>query len=154
MPKDENKRPKLHQEWTDEEIAMLGTDTDQAVADMLGRPRNSVKNKRIYMKIPTKSRFRRWERWERETLGKYTDAAVAEMLGRPLIQVTAQRQRLKIPAVLDARNRHGPRKHAIPEHILERLGKTSDVELAKEAGVTWHTIRARRLERGIPAFQP
>jgi hypothetical protein len=39
--------------WTDDEIALLGTDTDAAVAKKLGRSRHAVRSKRSKLKVPT-----------------------------------------------------------------------------------------------------
>ena len=40
---------------------------------------------------------------------------------------------------------------SLPNHIIARLGTTSDAALAAEAGVPTHRIRYARAMRGIPS---
>ena len=53
--------------WTDEHIALLGTDIDKNVGKIINRSINSISSKRIRLKIPafsTESRVLRWAECE------------------------------------------------------------------------------------------
>jgi hypothetical protein len=50
--------------WTAEEVALLGTDDDEAVAEKLGRTRSAVRSKRNHLGVPF-FRYRRGPRASR-----------------------------------------------------------------------------------------
>jgi hypothetical protein len=40
--------------WSDEELALVGTDTDKVIAARIGKTRSAVRSQRVRRKIPTK----------------------------------------------------------------------------------------------------
>lgn len=100
-------RKKYKNAWTDEQIALLGTDTDKAIATLLGKKQNSVAHNRIKRGIPPKDPKRSqknvWEKTEEEdSLGKLPDSVIAERLGIAIASVTLARQRRGIPSYTDS----------------------------------------------------
>ena len=98
--------PRRH--WTDEEIALLGTDTDRAIANRLGLPKKVVTNERERLGIPGLSQ--RWKEHEIALLGTAPDSEARtpswENLRRPSGR---KREQLGIPAFLnDGRTRRSP----------------------------------------------
>jgi hypothetical protein len=97
------RRPRSN-DWSAEDVALLGTAIDRVVATQVGRMTSAVRGKRRALKIPAFGRRagrgtvrREWTTWERVQLGRDADAAVAEKLGRATAEVTAERERLGIP---------------------------------------------------------
>lgn len=85
--------------WTEEEEALVGTDTDGAIAEQLGRTPMAVRNKRRAMGIAPFREYRHeWTDDELALLGAMSDAVVAEMLGLTRLTVLKKRQDLGIPA--------------------------------------------------------
>jgi hypothetical protein len=89
-------------EWTPEQLALLGTDHDEAIAKKFGRTRSAVTSKRVQRKIPAYSGWPgggpEWKPEELALLGTDTDAAVAKKLDRTRSAVSQKRAALKVPA--------------------------------------------------------
>ncbi len=84
--------------WTEEQIALIGTDTDQAIAQTLGLPRYSITWKRYQLGIPSFiPAFQRWTEAEIRMLGTATDSEVARSLGKSAKAVRLKRQNLGNP---------------------------------------------------------
>jgi hypothetical protein len=81
-------RPPCHR-WTKEEVDLLGTDTDPAVARVLGLPTPIVHGKRRRLGIPRL--VQRWTEPEIDLLGTNTDREVARMLGKSIGAVRMKR---------------------------------------------------------------
>lgn len=83
--------------WTEEQIALLGTDTDKAIAEKLGKKANVVAQNRIKRGIPPKDSKRSqknvWDKTNEIELGKLPDSVIAEKLGISVSSVTLARQR-------------------------------------------------------------
>jgi hypothetical protein len=84
--------------WTAEEDALIGTDTDAAIATLLpGRSRTAVKLRRIRLGIPGRGRVKRvWTAAEIALLGTMSDPTLAAQLGCSRLTVFFERQRRKI----------------------------------------------------------
>lgn len=98
--------------WTEEEIALLGTDVDRAVAAKVGRTLAAVHAERNRRKIPSyaiqvrelknpgrvgaKKKDASWTEEEDAMLGTAVDSLVAKWLGISRVSVTLRRQRLQI----------------------------------------------------------
>ena len=82
--------------WTDEEIAVLGTDHDPVIAERLGVAPHIVEQKRRRLRIPP--HVARWSDAEIALLGTNTDREVAETLGRTTSAVETKRVSLGIPS--------------------------------------------------------
>ena len=86
--------PRHH--WTEEEIALLGTESDAGVARRLGLSKVIVMNIRRRLGIPAFQQ--RWTELEIAMLGTATDDEVARRLRKPLRAVREKRERLGVPA--------------------------------------------------------
>lgn len=92
--------------WTDNEIALLGTATDKAVAEQIGRTEGATRKKRRELGIPpsrtvatgNQAAARPWTWDEIKLLGAAPDKEVAAKLGRSLPSVTYKRIRMEIAA--------------------------------------------------------
>ncbi len=84
--------------WTGEEIALLGQLPDTKVARKTGRTQSAVRQKREELGIPNPTSWR-WTAEELAFLGTIPDAEVARMLGRSEHSVTQKRWKLGIPCV-------------------------------------------------------
>ena len=91
--------------WTPEELALLGTDHDEAIAKKVGRTRSAVTSQRTLLKIPAFSGWAGgapgWTPEELALLGTDTDEAVAEKIGRTRSAVSQKRAVMKVPAFRD-----------------------------------------------------
>src|SRR5438874_641700 len=90
QPKEHGLPPR--HEWTEDEVALLGTDTDSAIAKLLGVGRHLVFEQRRRLGIPRIPN--RWTESEMHLLGTATDGQVARTLGRTEHSVRWKRQRL------------------------------------------------------------
>src|SRR5205085_2650098 len=90
------------QEWTPDQVALLGTDHDEAIAKKLGRSRSAVTTQRTSRKIPAYSGWPGggpgWTDEEIALLGTAADAAVAKQVGRTPGAVAQKRAVLGVPA--------------------------------------------------------
>jgi hypothetical protein len=126
--------------WTDEEIALLGTDTDRAIAKLLGLPINVVKSKRERLGISRLSQ--RWKEHEIRLLGTAPDSELARKLGKSSSAIWRKREQLGIPTFL---NRWTDEEIAL-------IGTASDPEVARKLGRTASCVQSKREQLGIPAF--
>lgn len=82
-------------EWTPEQLALLGTDHDEAIARRIGRTRSAVTNRRLLLDIPAFSGWagggRPWTPEELVLLGTDHDEAIARKLDRTPSAVTQRR---------------------------------------------------------------
>lgn len=86
-------------QWLDEELTLIGTNTDAHIAKLLGLNTTLVRLKRHELGIAS---FRKsgpfdWKPKDIELLGKYTDAEIGYQLGLHPSAVGGARNRLKIP---------------------------------------------------------
>ena len=88
--------------WTPEDIALLGTIPDEAVARRTGRTAGAVRQKREELGIPNPA-GNRWTAEGIALLGTLPDREVARRLGRSLQSVTQKRIKLAIPNPFDGR---------------------------------------------------
>lgn len=97
-------------DWSPSEDALLGTDTDEAIARRLGRSQNSVMIRRRALGIPAAiaSRGRRgeWTDAALALLGKVPDRVVAARVGVSVTAVFSKRRTLGIPAFMPNRSRN------------------------------------------------
>ncbi|MEM6331597.1 MAG: hypothetical protein AAF790_15300 [Planctomycetota bacterium] len=85
--------------WTDEEKALLGTDTDAAIGEKIGRNQHAVTVQRTKLGIPAfQTRTYEWSAKEDARLGMASDAAIADELGVSRPTVLKRRQALGIPS--------------------------------------------------------
>lgn len=140
--------------WTDEMLALLGTESDTALGDRWGMSRMTVARKRQSLAIAPydlkqggfqrKTLFR-WSPENLALLGQEPDATVARRLGisRRAVYLTRLRQGLA-PA------KRAPRVHSLPPEAVPLLGKLRDAELAHRFGIPDDLVYRERKRRGIP----
>jgi hypothetical protein len=141
--------------FTPEEIALLGTDTDRAVASALGRDVQTISWKRRKLRIPAVGRkrapgvphLRPFTPREIAFLGTDTDRAIAKRLRRNAGTVEQKRRALGIPSFSAGR----PSQPFTPEEIA-LLGSDTDEAVAQALGRHVRTVGYRRRKLGIPPF--
>jgi hypothetical protein len=137
---EEHGLPPSHR-WTEEEVALLGTDHDAAIAVRLGVARHVVENKRRRLGIP--GIVERWTDEEVALLGTRTDREVASQLGRLTAAVRKKRQLMGIPPFVACWTGE--------EIVL--LGTDTDRRVAERLGRTTSAVMTKRMELGIPAHR-
>jgi hypothetical protein len=128
-------------QWSVEEIAMLGTDTDNTIARALGLPMKVVRNERLRLGIPGVSQ--RWQEHEIAVLGTEPDSQIAQSLGKSLQSVRQKRAHLGIPTFL---------LKPWTEKEIALMGTASDPEVGRKLGRTSSCVQSKREHLGIPAF--
>ena len=140
---EEHGLPPCHH-WTEEEIALLGTNTDEAIAQVLGLPRYTVIWKRYQLGIPS---FRpappRWTEAEIRLLGTASDSEVARRLGRSPRSVLQKREHLRIPPVTSRWT----------EEEIGLLGSDTDRAVARALGRSRAAVASQRRYLGIAAYR-
>lgn len=130
--------------WTEEALALLGTDIDSAIAKRLGFPDYVVWNKRTDLGIPAYGKVPPWTEEEIALLGTMYDTKVAKKLGRTLFSVKRKRETMQIPAFKSASFWTSER--------IAFLGTASDEQVARQLNVSAKAVYAKRNELGIPPF--
>jgi hypothetical protein len=84
--------------WTAKVVAMLGKDTDKAVAQKLGVTPTTVFLQRSKRGIPPygrRSRMPNWGQTELSLLQTYSDKEIAKLTGRSVPEIAAKRRALQ-----------------------------------------------------------
>ncbi len=127
--------------WTDEQLALIGTASDRAVATALGLPIKAVKYKREKLGISLLA-----ERWKPEqiaSLGTAPDAQLANAFGKSPSAVRRKREQLGIPTFV---------QRPWTESEIAWIGTASDGEIGRRLGKPSSCVQAKREQLGIPAF--
>lgn len=133
--------------WTEEELALLGKDSDRNVAELLGLTPSVVARKRRVLGIAPSVPLAPRIRWTEEMvahLGRMTDRAFAERFGISLPRVKAKRVELGVRAHIEKR---GLRRTA----ALRKLLRLPPSMARRATGLKYETIAELRAELGIPA---
>ncbi len=85
--------------WTPDEEALLGTDTDAAVARKLKRGLRAIQHRRELLNVPAFGRHD-WAEAEERLLGTDIDRVIAQKLGRTTVSVTHRRRQLGLPPAI------------------------------------------------------
>lgn len=138
--------------WTPEQILLLGTMSDAAVAKILNIALKTVTAKRKsfgieQFKLKRGPQAKEWTPEMIAQLGKQSDTKTALLLGVSKATVVLKRNSLNIEP------KDGRKPPWTPEH-LALLGKTTDYEVAQIVGKSRGAVVAKRTEMGIPAFLP
>ena len=131
-------------DWTEEALALLGTDIDSAIAKQLGVPVYLVWNKRTELGIQAYGKSSPWTKEEIALLGTMYDAKVAKRLGRTLSSVRRKREAMQILAFK-------PSSFWTAEKVA-LLGTASDEQIARQLNVSAKAVYTKRNELGIPPF--
>jgi hypothetical protein len=95
--------------WTTEQLALLGTDHDEAIAKKIGRTPNAVTCKRTRRRIPAFSGWAtngpEWTAEQIALLGAADDEVVAKKVRRTPEAVRQKRVELRIPLLRDRRRK-------------------------------------------------
>lgn len=142
------KPPRLPRvKWTPENIALLGTDTDKAVAQALGTEVSSVRVKRRSLKIAPSAKAVSAKAVIPEHLvdqfNVMSDGAIATLTGHTQATISKHRRNMGITTRWN--------QGSLPEEANDLLGKIVDSEIAKKYGVSVQCVSARRRKLGIPA---
>jgi len=118
---------------------LLGREADGAIGARFGIHGDSVRRRRLKLKIPP-------SRPERRTIRR--NAALRHVLEKPTAEITevsssataVLRQQLGIPAP--------PRRSRWTPSALQRLGRDADEAIARDLGLSPHTVRMKRCSLG------
>jgi hypothetical protein len=146
------RRNKYERQWTRQELALLGTDSDASIARALGCPISTVHSKRRRLKIPAHgTRGRRFSAREIALLGTDSDAIIARRLRRHASLITRKRVELGIPS---AQERAGRAPKPWTRREIAQLGRAGDRAVAAKLGRSFRSVYGKRAQLGIPPFQP
>lgn len=145
-------------DWTPQNIALLGTMTDQEVADRIGGKADAIREKRLSLGIkaykpqasPVKGKPRPNFNWTEQAvalLGTKPDKLVAQELGLAITTVALKRRSLGIEGL---KSRRPPIE--IPAKLKRQLGKSSDASIALKLGVSTSAVSRYRRRLGIEPF--
>lgn len=140
-------------EWTEQEIALLGTKPDQDLAKELGKGQTAVGNKRRKLGITSYEErqqdgtsFKKQLSEIQALLGKVSDNQIAEMFKVEVSRVAKLRKKQKIPSF---------RSQVVPVLTAEQIkliGTVYDRELAAIVGCNINAITKIRMQMGIKAI--
>ena len=139
--------------WNSDQLALVGTASDAAVARMLGVGPSSVEAKRWRLGIspagqPNSEKKYKFSRRQLALLGKLPDAEVARRMNISLDAVIWRRRSLGIQSSNPSR----PRR-LWTEKELRLIGRMPDATLAKQLGVTRRMVALKRAELGLPNYR-
>jgi hypothetical protein len=134
-----------HLGWTDSQTELLGTDTDENIAKILGIGAVAVGRRRRLLGIPSycQSTVSMVPPEADRLLGTMSDAALAAKLGVSLASVYKRRTKIGIAPF----GSHPGRKWTEKEDRL--LGTMSDVDLATKLGTTEGIVHDRRFRKKL-----
>jgi len=135
-------------QWSEEQIALLGTMSDIEVSERLGISRVTVFNKRDELGIPAGGmrgpKTREWTEEQIALLGTMVDREVAERLGIKHALVLKKRTDLGIPIYDKSRK--------WTEEQIGLLGTMSSSEIAKKLGISKASVDRKKkklIEEGL-----
>jgi len=131
--------PPSHQ-WSEQEIALLGTDSDPKIARRLGLSNYAVFDKRRSLGIPRPPQ--RWTEAEIGLLGTASDGEVARRIGKKASTVKFKREQLGIP----------PSLARWTKEQIALLGTASDSIVARKLRKNEAAVKRKRIVVGIPPF--
>lgn len=126
-------------DWTDID-RLLGREADAAIAARFGMHEDTVRRRRLKLKIspcrPERRKIRR-------------NRVLRRLLERPTAEITA----VSSSAAVELRQELGvsppPRRSRWTPSALRRLGKDDDEAIARDLGLSVHTVRQKRCSLGI-----
>lgn len=126
---------------------LLGTDTDQVIAQKMGLSLPSVAKRRKELNIPAYGPAKYWTPEVIAMLGKKTDADIAKIICKNKMVVLKKRHELGIPPFREQK--------AWTEDEIKLLGTDSDKLIAQQIGRTEASVRGARIAQNIkPKLQP
>jgi hypothetical protein len=136
-------------EWTKEMITLLGTISDREFVLRFPMGLDTVHQKRKELGVAPHTEPRQMVRRTStiRRLLRFSNPEVMQRTGLSKTMIVKLRHEFSIPAPSTRRARWTPA-------IVARLGKVSDAEVARQAGVTSGAARQMRRSLGIRAYQP
>lgn len=143
--------------WTDEMVALLGAESDTALAHRSDMSCMTVARRQHSLAIkpydPKQGGFQRETlcRWSPESLallGHETDATGASQLGITRCSVYKTRVQMRLSPA-----RRAPRVYFLPPEAVPLLGKLRGAELANQFGISNDLVYRERKWRGIPKLK-
>jgi len=131
--------PKKVRGWSADQVALLGTDTDKAVARRLGRSRSSVINTRLKLGIPAFTVRDGWGQHE-GLIGQMPDSQIAKLRGVSRPAVNAARIRRGIPVFIKQ-----PAQSVTEPYRGHRAMSAPVYVIAEAYGVKWNACAAKTL---------
>lgn len=143
--------------WCADQVALLGSNPDAAVAAAVGRSRNATTLARWKRGIPPSEPSRAPSRvWDDQNnvalLGKLPDQQIADQLGLHVSSVWTARTTRGISPVVARPGRQAGVERWTPEAIA-LLGTAPDSEIAERLGITRAAVHRARQRRGIAPFR-
>jgi hypothetical protein len=130
-------------DWNEENLALLGTDYDDNIAERLNCKKPTICQKRKLLGIPA-FRIHEWTEDEDKLIGTMFDCQLAEILGISRGCVNARRKELGIVNFS---------AYTWNDDFEKMLGKMSDYKLAQVSNTSRGFVQHKRLRQGIPPFQ-
>ena len=131
--------------WADDEERLLGTLSDQDLAQRLGRSLRAIILRRHQLHIPKfHSRRRPWTQAEEELLGTMPDRRFARKFKRSVRSVIVRRCEKGIPLLRRLKRRWTPADDKL-------LGARPDAQVALLLGISRLAVSRRRQRLGISA---
>ena len=124
---------------TDEQIHLLGTESDSSLARKWNVSQGTVSHHRRIREIPV---YSKWSHEEEQLLGTNYDYIIAQTIGKTYSEVQNRRLKLGIDA-WDGNNIKWTKKE------IGLLGKISDRELAKIKGCSYSVVAKKRKSLNI-----
>lgn len=134
---------KANAKWTPEADRLLGTDSDQAIARLLGRTVISVRIRRLKLGKRNTIRNSNWTPEMDLLLNANTDEEVAAIIGRTPGAVKRRRM------VILAKSGYVRKFNWTPE-LDALLGKDTDINVSKRLQLSLSAIQKRRTKIGKP----
>jgi hypothetical protein len=143
--------------WSKKLLKLLGTMPDMVLARRMGVHLTTVSEERRRRRIPA---FRerlppiQWTSEMINQLGTDFDWAIGERIGLPTHCVRRKRQLLGITAYGESFSRKSYNAFRWTEQRISLLGKEPDTQVARHLRVLAGTVWRKRVQLGIPAFEP
>lgn len=143
----------MHHTWLPEEIALLGTDFDTVIGDMVGLSPSTVTHYRNSMGIdPFSERSPiEWSQDMLDHLGEVSDGEFAEYFGISYISARSKRILMDIPNAITGELTPLPHLSAA---AIKKLGKIPDLEISNQYNYSRYNVRLVRQYHGIAVFSP
>lgn len=131
-------------DWSEEHLALLGTDYDKNIAQILNCDTTVVTRKRQDLEIPA-FKITKWNPEWNSLLGKLSDRQLSKDLKVSRSVIAKKRQSLGIPPL--------SMELMWSNDYENMLGKMSDREIADLSGTSRNFVKSRRDRLNIPSFK-
>lgn len=130
--------PVPRHDWTDVD-PLLGREADAAIAARFGMHEETVRRRRLKLKIPPSRPEHRKIRRNR---------ALRRLLDRPTAEITEVSSSAAVVLRQELGVSPPPRRSRWTPSALRRLGRDDDEDIARDLGLSMHTVRQKRCSLG------